>query len=68
MKNISQQSIRRLMIPMGSPQDVKRVAEIDALHEAHTSALRREVEGLRSLKEGMMDDLLTGPMRVPVSC
>jgi type I restriction enzyme, S subunit len=64
MKNISQQSIRQLMIPIGSPQDVKGVAEIDMLHEAQTSALRCEVEGLRSLKQGLMDDLLTGRIRV----
>jgi type I restriction enzyme, S subunit len=65
MKNISQQSIRQLMIPMGSPEDVKRVVEIDTLHEAQISALRREVEGLRLLKQGLMDDLLTGRVRVP---
>jgi type I restriction enzyme S subunit len=65
MKNISQQSIRQLMIPMGGPQDVKRVAEIDTLGEARASALRREIEGLRLLKQGLIDDLLTGRMRVP---
>jgi type I restriction enzyme S subunit len=65
MKNISQQSIGQLMIPMGTPQDVKRVAEIDMLHGAQTSTLRREIKGLRSLKQGLMDDLLTGRIRVP---
>jgi type I restriction enzyme S subunit len=65
MKNISQQSIRQLMIPLGSPEGVRLVVEIDILHEAQTSALRREVEGLRFLKLGLMDDLLTGQVRVP---
>jgi type I restriction enzyme S subunit len=65
MKNISQQSIRQLMVPVGSPEDVKRVVEIDELHEAQTSALHHEVEGLRLLKQGLMDDLLTGRVRVP---
>lgn len=66
MKNISQHSIRQLTIPMGSPEDMKRVVEIDILNEAQISALRREAEGLRLLKRGLMDDLLTGRVRVPV--
>lgn len=66
MKNISQKSIRQLMIPVGSPEDVKRVIEIDTLHAAQISALRREAEGLRFLKQGLMDDLLTGRVRVPI--
>src|ERR1017187_7928334 len=60
MKNISQQSIRQLMIPLGSPEDVKCIVEVDILHEDRTSALRREAEGLRLLKQGLMDDLLMG--------
>lgn len=66
MKNISQQSIRNLMIPMATPEDVKRIVEIDTLHKAQISALHREVEGLRLLKQGLVDDLLTERVRVPV--
>jgi restriction endonuclease S subunit len=65
MKNISQQSIRQLMIPLGSPEDVKCIVEVDILHEDRTSALRREAEGLRLLKQGLMDDLLMGRVLVP---
>jgi type I restriction enzyme S subunit len=65
MKNISQKSIRQLMIPVGSPEDMRYVVELDSLHEAQISALRREAEGLHLLKQGLIDDLLTG--RVPVS-
>jgi type I restriction enzyme S subunit len=66
MKNISQQSIRKLMIPMTTSEEVQHIVEIDTLHEAQISALRREAEGLRLLKQGLMDDLLTGRVRVPV--
>ena len=64
MKNISQHSIRQLMIPLGRPEEMRQVVEIDILSEAQISALRREVEGLRLLKRGLMDDLLTGQVRV----
>jgi type I restriction enzyme S subunit len=65
MKNISQHSIRQLMIPMGSLDDIKHVVEIDELHEAKIAALRREVDTLRLLKQGLMDDLLSGRIQVP---
>jgi type I restriction enzyme, S subunit len=65
MKNISQHSIRQLMIPIGSPEETKHVVEIDKLHEARASLLCREVEALRLLKQGLMDDLLSGRVRIP---
>lgn len=64
MKNISQQAIRRLMIPLGSPEDVERVVNADALFGAELAVRRSEVEQLQALKQGMMDDLLTGRVRV----
>jgi type I restriction enzyme, S subunit len=66
MKNISQNSIRQLIVPLGSQEDVNRVVAIDTLHEARMTALRDEIEGLRLLKRGLTDDLLTGRVRVPV--
>jgi type I restriction enzyme S subunit len=67
MKNISQQSIRKLMIPIADPNDVNRIVEIDTLFETKISAMRREVERLRLVKLGLMDDLLTGKVRVLAS-
>jgi type I restriction enzyme S subunit len=64
MKNISQQSIRQLMIPIGDPQDINHIVEIDSLYEAQIFALRRVTEHLGLLKQGLMDDLLTGQARV----
>jgi type I restriction enzyme S subunit len=64
MKNISQQSIRQLMIPLGDPDDVHRVVELDTLHEGQLSALNREITKLRLVKQGLMEDLLTGRVQV----
>jgi type I restriction enzyme, S subunit len=64
MKNISQQSIRRLMIPLGSAEDVNRVTTVDALFRAQLGSMRREVGRLQALKQGLMDDLLTGRVRM----
>jgi type I restriction enzyme S subunit len=64
MKNISQQAIRRLMIPLGGAEDIERVIKVDALFKAQLDSMRSEVERLRALKQGLMDDLLTGRVRV----
>jgi type I restriction enzyme S subunit len=66
MKNISQSSVRQLIVPIGSREDINRIVEIDKLHEERITALRDEAEALRSLKHGLMDDLLTGRVRVAV--
>jgi restriction endonuclease S subunit len=64
MKNISQQAIRRLMIPLGSVDDIERVTRVDASFKAQLDSMRREVEQLQALKQGLMDDMLTGRVRV----
>jgi type I restriction enzyme S subunit len=64
MKNISQSSVRQLIVPLGSREDVDRIVEIDKLHEERITTLRDEAEALRLLKHGLMDDLLTGRVRV----
>jgi type I restriction enzyme, S subunit len=64
MKNISQQSIMQLLIPSASPECIKRVVDLDVLYENQISAMRREVDRLRLLEQGLMDDLLTGHIHV----
>jgi restriction endonuclease S subunit len=64
MKNISQHSIKQLMIPFGRQADVQRVIEIDTLHDMQIATLSAEVDRLRLVKQGMMDDLLSGRVRV----
>jgi type I restriction enzyme S subunit len=64
MKNISQQAIRKLMIPLGGQEDVAQVVQIYSLHEEGESVLHQQVERLRMLKQGLMEDLLSGRVRV----
>lgn len=64
MKNISQQAIRQLMIPLGSPADVDQMVNIDAVFRKQLAANRKEIGQLHALKHGLADDLLAGRVRV----
>ena len=64
MKNISQQAIRQIMIPLGRSEGIARVVEVDTRFGAQVAVLHAEVDKLRTLKQGLMDDLLTGRVRV----
>ncbi|MEV0974983.1 restriction endonuclease subunit S [Microtetraspora glauca] len=64
MKNISQASIRRLMIPWSDRERMDHVVRIDAGYAAQVNALMRKARHLTLLKQGLMEDLLTGRVRV----
>ncbi|WP_433362497.1 restriction endonuclease subunit S [Streptosporangium sp. CA-115845] len=64
MKNISQAAIRRLMIPWADRELIDRVVRDDAAYVAQIEALMRQEQGLIRLKQGLMEDLLTGRVRV----
>jgi len=66
MKNISQRVIRQLLFPFPQWEEQKSiVAALDA-HDRQLDAERENALKLRTLKHGLMDDLLTGRVRVPV--
>jgi type I restriction enzyme, S subunit len=64
--NISQQIVRRLWIGVPAPEEQRRTCErIDAIEKVlHTQ--RRSLSEFRVLKTGLMQDLLTGKVRVKV--
>ncbi len=65
-KNINLQDLRPLVIPVPGPSEQMAIT---AIHDAHASEVANEVarlSKLRLLKAGVMDDLLTGRMRVRV--
>jgi type I restriction enzyme S subunit len=64
MKNISQHAIRRLMIPVGNAADTMRVIEVQTSMKDRIETERNELKRLQLLKQGLMDDLLTGRVRV----
>lgn len=67
MKNISQAAIRSLRVPIPGLPEQKRICSVltrtGSALERETGALSK----LHTLKQGLMDDLLTGRVRVPVN-
>jgi type I restriction enzyme S subunit len=64
MKNISQASIRRLVIPWSEKTTMDHVVRVDAGYAAQIDALMQQAQRLTLLKQGLMEDLLTGRVRV----
>ena len=65
-KNINLQDLRPLPTAFPDPVEQDLIAKV---YDSHSECLDREltqVEKLRTLKQGLMDDLLTGRVRVPV--
>ena len=62
--NLFQGSIRRLLVPLPSISEQHRIAEILDAHDAHIRAEEAYREKLKLQKKGLMEDLLTGRVRV----
>jgi type I restriction enzyme S subunit len=66
MKNISQDEIRSLILPLPGIQEQHRILASLESSRKRLDVLRREVSKLRLLKAGLMDDLLVGRVLVGV--
>ncbi|UOT06783.1 restriction endonuclease subunit S [Rhodococcus opacus] len=66
MKNISKGAIRKARIPLPSLSEQERIVSILKAQRAREDAEQRFLAGLETLKQGLMSDLLTGRVRVPV--
>jgi len=65
MKNISQVSVKALVVPLPGIQEQERIAErLDSLLQV-SFCLKQELGKMNQLRNGLMHDLLTG--RVPVT-
>ncbi|GHO96293.1 hypothetical protein KSF_063410 [Reticulibacter mediterranei] len=64
MKNISQSSIKNLVILAPSREEQKEIIAILNAHDARITAEENELAKLKQLKKGLMHDLLTGHVRV----
>lgn len=67
MKNITQKSIRALSIASRSLPEQRRIVAILDDHDARIRAAQAERDKLVALKRGLLDDLLTGRVRVPAA-
>ncbi|MGK3959472.1 restriction endonuclease subunit S [Sorangium sp. So ce118] len=64
MKNISQLAIRSLQIVCAPKEEQLAIASVLRASDCRITRERQEAEKLRLLKQGLMDDLLTGRVRV----
>ena len=64
MKNISQDSIRELRIPLPALDVQQRLLGAVGACESKISDVRQRLDKLQLIKKGLMDDLLTGKVRV----
>jgi restriction endonuclease S subunit len=64
MKNISQASIRQLLIPLPSLDEQQRLIDAATACGTKIADTRGRVAKLRLVKQGLMDDLLSGKVRV----
>ncbi|ARZ67737.1 hypothetical protein SMD11_2085 [Streptomyces albireticuli] len=65
MKNISQAAIRRLLVPNVAIQEQQRVTAAVASSRMRMDSVRRQIAKLRAVRQGLLDDLLSGRARVP---
>ena len=64
MKNISQQGIRGLLFPIPSVEEQQRIVTALDVQGRRIEEEQRFLKKLRTLKHGLMGDLLTGRVRV----
>ncbi|XYI04213.1 restriction endonuclease subunit S [Sorangium sp. So ce1128] len=64
MKNISQSAIRSLQIMAAPKEEQVAIASVLRASDCRIARERQRSEKLRLLKQGLMDDLLTGRVRV----
>jgi type I restriction enzyme, S subunit len=64
MVNLNTKLFSSLQIPLPSSQEQQRISHVIAAEETKIIQAIGEVEKLRLLKQGLMDDLLTGRVRV----
>ncbi|MEU3523446.1 restriction endonuclease subunit S [Streptomyces sp. NPDC038707] len=67
MKNISQESIRKFVVPWADPSvQTSILAPVVSIQEKR-DLLRREVVKLESVRKALVDDLFAGQVRIPTA-
>jgi type I restriction enzyme S subunit len=66
MKNISQGAIRQLVVPWATGEVQQNVVRLVEAYDRDMRSTAEEVVKLRRVKQALMDDLLTGRVRVSV--
>ncbi|MGW0751416.1 restriction endonuclease subunit S [Streptomyces sp. NPDC002587] len=66
MKNIGQEAIERLAVPDVPVHEQRRVSDALLASRKQVEALERQIEKLRVVQQGLVEDLLSGRVRVPL--
>ncbi len=64
LNTINRRQLRRLLIPQPKPDEQERIVELMALSEAAISSVSRKVAALERLKRSLLQNLLTGRIRL----
>ena len=64
MASINSTQVKEFPVPLISLEEQQRIISIVQAHDERIAAERARLEKLRKLKTGLMDDLLTGRVRV----
>ena len=64
LNTINQRTLKRLIVPVPSESEQKSIARIVALQRQHLDALVTKQLNIEALKRSVMQDLLTGRVRV----
>ncbi|MFF3439609.1 restriction endonuclease subunit S [Streptosporangium sp. NPDC002721] len=67
MKNISQESIKNILIPVPRREEMEKIVKVDGEFRTKIALLDQESSHLDLLKQGLIDDLLTGYVRVSLT-
>lgn len=67
MVNLNTKLVSGLQIPLPSSQEQQSISDVIAAEEAKVIQAKGEIEKLHLLKQGLMDDLLMGRVRVGAS-
>jgi type I restriction enzyme S subunit len=62
--SINQKDVRQLHVPVASPDEQQEIVNIAAAHTRLVDAAVMRCRVLERLKRGLMQDLLTGKVRV----
>ncbi len=63
-KNINLADLRPLLLPLAKPEEQERIAAVCNCQDSRLSSEEAYRDKLKQLKKGLMDDLLTGRVRV----
>lgn len=58
--------LKKIRVPMPNKAEQLKILEVVQANHARLESLDSELTKLRTLKQGLMDDLLTGRVRMPV--